>query len=355
MLRDGMRVVVVGATGNVGTSVLRALEQDPDVESVLGLARRLPALAFAKTEWAKADITKDDLVSRFRGADVVVHLAWLIQPSRDLATLRATNVEGSERLFKAVTEARVPALVYASSVGTYSAGPKDRRVDESWPRAGIASSFYSRHKAEVERQLDRFERDVPDVRVVRMRPGLIFKREAASEIRRLFAGPLLPGLILRPALIPFVPRIDRLRFQAVHSLDVGQAYRLAVTRPVRGAFNVAAEPVLDPDALGRLLGARPVPIPPAALRAAVAVSWKLRLQPTPPGWIDLALGVPLMDVRRAGEELGWAPEFGADEALLDLLRGMREGAGLATPPLDRKAGGPLRAKEFLTGVGRQAA
>ena len=86
----------------------------------------------------------------------MIDLAWLIQPGRDLATLRATNVDGSERVFEAVAEAGVPALVYASSVGAYSPGPKDRRVDESWPTGGIESSFYSRHKAEVERILDRY-------------------------------------------------------------------------------------------------------------------------------------------------------------------------------------------------------
>jgi UDP-glucose 4-epimerase len=349
-----MRVVVVGATGNVGTSLLHALEGETEVASVLGVARRVPTLEFAKTDWARADIATDDLVGVFRGADVVVHLAWLIQPSRDLEVLRATNVEGSERLLKAVVEARVPALVYASSVGTYAQGPKDRRVDESWAASGIASSFYSRHKAEVERLLDRFEDEQPDVRVVRMRPGLIFKRDAASEVRRLFAGPLLPAFLLRPTLIPFVPKLDRLRFQAVHSLDVGDAYRLAVTRPVRGAFNVAAEPVLDSETIGRLLRARPIPMPPAVLRGAVALSWRLRLQPTPPGWVDLALGVPLMDTSRAREELGWTPRFGADDALMELLRGMREHAGLKTPPLDPEAGGPLRAGELLSGVGGRA-
>jgi UDP-glucose 4-epimerase len=346
-----MRLVVAGATGNLGTSLLQALEREESVESVLGLARRLPQLDFARTEWARADISKDDLVPLFRGADAVVHLAWLIQPSRDLATLRGTNVTGTKRLLDAIREARVPALVYASSVGAYSRGPKDRRVDEAWPTDGIPTSFYSRHKAEVERMLDAFEREAPDVRVVRMRPGLIFKREAASGIRRLFAGPLLPGFLLRRELIPIVPRIDRLRFQAVHSLDVGEAFRLAVTNEVRGAFNVAAEPILDPDELGRLLGARPVPIPAPLLRGAANISWHLRLQPSPPGWIDLALGVPIMDTSRAKDELGWKPRYSSGEALIDLLEGIREGAGLHTPPLDRDTGGPLRVREFQTGVG----
>ena len=128
---------------------------------MLGLARRLPEREFAKTEFARADVTSDDLVPHFRGADAVVHLAWAIQPSRDLRTLRRINVEGSARVFRAVADAGVPALVYASSVGAYSPGPKDRLVDESWPTDGIPTSFYSRHKAETERLLDRFEARAP--------------------------------------------------------------------------------------------------------------------------------------------------------------------------------------------------
>jgi UDP-glucose 4-epimerase len=336
-----MRVVVVGATGNVGTSVLRALAEEPRVESVLGIARRKPERPFEKVEWRQADVSVDDLAPHFRGADAVVQLAWLIQPARDQRKLRATNVDGSARAFRAVAEAGVPSLVYASSVGAYSPGPKDRAVDESWPTAGIGSSFYSRHKAEVERLLDAFESEHPSVRVVRFRPGLIFKRQAASEIRRLFAGPLLPRPLLRPGLIPIVPNVDRLRFQAVHSHDVGHAYRLAVVGEARGAFNLAAEPVLDPNELGRALGARPIRVPARLLRAGAAVTWRARLQPSEPGWVDMALGIPVMDVRRAREELGWEPAHTSVDALLELIDGMRRREGIETPPLAPKAGAPV--------------
>src|SRR5215208_210249 len=240
-----MRVVVVGASGNAGTSVLEALAREDLVDEVIGVARRVPHARLEKVGWRKADISdpNTDLAALMRNADCIVHLAWLIQPSRNEAVTHATNVEGSQRVFDAVARAGVPSLVYASSVGAYAAGPKDRVVDESWPTTGIPSSFYSRHKAEVERLLDRFEREHEGVRVVRLRPGLIFKREAASGIRRLFAGPLLPGSLLRPALIPVVPDIDRLVFQAVHSHDVGEAYRLALAGDAAGPFNVAADPV----------------------------------------------------------------------------------------------------------------
>lgn len=349
-----MRVVVFGATGNVGTSLLPELAREPAVDSVLGVARRRPSLEVPKTDWVEADIETDDLAALVRGADAVVHLAWAIQPSRDLAALRRTNVHGSQRVFRAVADAGVPALVYASSVGAYSKGPKDRAVDERWPTDGIPSSFYSRHKAEVERLLDRFEEEYPDTRVVRLRPGLVFKREAASGVRRLFAGPFLVNPLLRPALLPVVPDLPRFRFQAVHSYDVGAAYRLAIVREeARGAFNVAAEPVLDPKELGRVLGARPVRMPTGLARGFTALTWRAHVQPTPPGWLDLALGVPIMDTTRAREELGWRPERSSGEALLDLLAGVRESAGVETPPLAPDTGGPARAREVATGVGER--
>jgi nucleoside-diphosphate-sugar epimerase len=347
-----MRVVVTGASGNVGTSVLRALATEPDVGSVVGVARRLPSMSFAKTEWRAADITRSDLDPIFAGADAVVHLAWLIQPSRDEATLFETNVRGSGRVFEAAARCGVPALVYASSVGAYSPGPKDRAVREDWPTGGTPTSFYARHKAAVERLLDEFEREHPAMRVVRLRPGLIFKREAASGIRRLFAGPFLPAALVRRGLIAVIPSPPGLRFQALHSLDAGEAYRLALTRPVRGAFNVAADPVLDPPELGRALGARPVRMPARVLRSVVALTWRMRLQPTPPGWVDMALGVPVMDTTRARTELGWQPRWSSVAALLELLEGLHDQAGIDTPPLSPTTGGPLRVRELATGVGR---
>jgi nucleoside-diphosphate-sugar epimerase len=347
-----MRIVVVGATGNLGTSVLRSLAGEPRAESVLGLARRLPDLTVSKVEWAAADVVTDDLVPHLRGADAVVCLAWIIQPSRDLNRQWMTNVEGTMRVAEATRDAGVPAFLYASSIGAYSPGPKDRAVDETWPTGGISTSYYGRHKAEVERRLDRFEAEAPDVRVVRMRPGLVFKREAAEGVRRLFAGPFFPSLLANPSLINFVPDIENLRSQIVHSYDVGEAFKLAIlNEEARGAYNLATEPVLDAQEIGRILDARPVPVPARLARAGAGLSWLFRLQPVPPGWLDLSTQVPIMDTRKARTELGWTPAFSADEALLDILEGLRSGAGLDTPPLSPKTSGPFRIREILTGVG----
>jgi UDP-glucose 4-epimerase len=330
-----MRVVVFGATGNVGTSLMPLLEREPGIDQLHGVARRPPPgpAAGDRTTWHAADIGKDDLVPIVRGADVVVHLAWAIQPSHDQETLHRTNVVGSGRLLDAIAQADVPALVYASSVGAYARGPKRRPVDETWPATGIRSSFYSRHKAAVESLLNRFEWDRPAVRVVRMRPGLIFKRASGHEQAQLFLGPLFPRSLAEPSRIPVVPSHPRLRFQALHADDVADAYRRAVLGDAHGPFNVAAEPVIDAEVLARLLQARAVPVPAAAMRAAVWASWKLHLQPTPPGWVDMGLGVPIMACERVRRRLAWTPQHASTVALLEVLGGIRDRGRVETPAM----------------------
>jgi nucleoside-diphosphate-sugar epimerase len=344
-----MRVAITGATGNVGTSLVRALARDDRIEEVVGIARRLPQWSQPKTRFVGADVAEHPLEPIFEGADAVVHLAWLIQPSRDQRELARVNLDGTRRVFDAAVAAGVPTLVYASSIGAYSPGPKDRGVDESWPTGGIPTSFYSRHKATTERMLDEIEARHPQLRSVRLRPGLIFKAEAATEIRRYFAGPFLPNPLLRPSLLRVMPRIPRLRVQALHADDVAEAYRLVITdERARGAYNVAADPVIDPDSLAREFGALKLPLPAAAVRALTTLTWKARMQPTPPGWLDMGLGVPIMDTSRIRTELGWTPRWTAMAALRDLLEGMARGDELATPPLAHATGGPARLREFVT-------
>lgn len=346
-----MRVVVIGATGNAGTSVLESLGAEPAVDEIVAVARRAPKQTWPRTTFVAADIAQSDLLPVLRGADAVVHLAWLIQPGRDESVTYQVNVGGSERLFRAVVDSKVKTVVYASSVGVYSPGPKDRPVDETWPTDGIPSSFYSRHKVAVERQLDRLEREQPELRVIRARPALIFKAQAATEIRRLFAGPFLPGPLLRPGLIPFVPDVARLRFQVVHSRDIGEAYRLALVGDARGAFNLAVDPPIGASEMAELFHARRLKVPTALLRVGAASTYALRLQPTEPGWLDMALAVPMMDSARARAELGWHPRHDALQTLREQIDGLRVGSDAPTPPLQRRTSGPGRVRELLTGVG----
>jgi nucleoside-diphosphate-sugar epimerase len=352
--KDQKRIVVTGATGNVGTAVVRALCAEPEVGAVVGIARRQPEWSLPKLEWATADLGDDDvdLDPLLADADVVIHLAWLFQPARDPLTTWRTNVLGSLRLFEAVARVGVPALVHASSVGAYSPGPKDREVDESWPTHGWPLAAYTREKAYLERALDGFEATHQAVRVVRMRPAFLFQRGSASQQRRLFAGPFLPQRLVRPELIPVVPDLPGLRMQALHTADAAQAYRLAALRDVHGAFNLAADPVLDASMLAELLGAKVVTLPVWAVRGPLVAAWRLRLTPASPDLFDAVLRLPLMDSTRARTELGWTPTHDAADTITELLHGMADEAGLPTPPLAAEVPGG-RLHEVGTGVGKR--
>lgn len=351
-----MRVVITGASGNVGTALLRHLAVAAPDWSLVGLCRRPPSPgepAYDRVSWLRCDIADPSssalLKEAFAGAGAVVHLAWAIQPGRDEAAMASTNVDGSNRVFQAASDAGVAHLVHASSMGAYSPGPKDRPVDESWPTDGVPSSAYSRQKAAVERALDELERAPGAPVVTRMRPGLIFQRDAGSEVARYFLGPLVPTRLLGVRRAPVLPLPDEFVFQGVHAADVADAYWRAIDRRAAGAFNLAAPPVMTPDRVAEVLHARRVPMPTSLVRRAVALSWRLRLQPTDPGWVDLAASAPVMDTSRARHQLGWVAHHDARAALAEMLTGIGQGAGTASPVMAPRSAWWRRRRPFDMG------
>ncbi|MHA7208483.1 NAD-dependent epimerase/dehydratase family protein [Arthrobacter sp. MDT1-65] len=352
-----MRIAVIGATGNVGTAVLARLQRaaadreaiqrsgydtsdDTGGLSITAVARTLPDTTqepYDGVDWHALDVGTDEgreaLTVALAGVDAVVHLAWAIQPNRDEAAMRRTNVTGTANALRAAAGAGVGHFVCASSVAAYSPAEKGDRKDESWPTGGVRSSQYSRQKADQERLLDAFEQEHPEIPVARLRPGLIFQGRAGSEIGRYFLGPLVPKILLGGLRLPVLPIPTSFVFQAVHAEDIAEAYWRVVVRRASGAFNVAAEPELTPERLADLLGARRViGFPVRLLRWIVGASWRLRIQRTDPGWIDLAALSPVMDVSRARTELGWEATHSSRDALAEVLAGMRGGRGQSGSP-----------------------
>ena len=353
-----MKIAVVGASGNVGTAVRRELERRAEVTEIVGLCRRplhhgAPDRhadgAGPRTTWRSVDIGRpagsraqeqhevDTLAAALAGCDAVIHLAWLIQPNRDRDLLRRVNVDGTRRVAQAAAQAGVRTLVCASSMGAYSPAPDAAPRDESWPTGGVRTSHYSVDKAAQERVLDEVGAEHPGMAIVRLRTGLVFQAEAAAEIVGYFVGSLVPEPALRAAvaalrdgLCPVVPVPAGVALQLVHAQDAARAYADAALHPdpgaVRGAFNIAAPPVLGgqdlADAIG---GGRAVPVPVSVLRRAAALAYELRLIPTDPGWLDMARGCPVMDTTRAREVLGWEPRHDAVAVLREMLDGIAAG------------------------------
>jgi UDP-glucose 4-epimerase len=321
-----MRIVITGATGNVGAALLRALTAHGDHELV-GLARRVPAPDAAlrgRVTWVGTDLTDPTdqtlLEETFRGADAVVHLAWGFQPSHDPDYLAELGVGGTRRVLDAVAASAVPHLVHMSSVGAYSPKRDDRPVDETYPTSGVPSSPYSQHKAHAERLLDTFAEDHRDVTLTRMRPGLIGQSSAGSALLRYTLPALLPSRLLR--LVPVLPLDRALRIPMVHADDVADAFTRALSSGTGGAFNLAADPPVTVDDIARTLGARHIQVSRRVVRAVVAGSWRAHLQQLDPGWIDLAYDVPLLASDKATRELGWTPTHDGPSVLADIVEGM---------------------------------
>ncbi|VXB28629.1 NAD-dependent epimerase/dehydratase family protein [Nocardioides sp. AX2bis] len=358
-----MRVVVTGATGNVGTAVLEHLLATRDDLEVVGLARRVPAATAddaypGRLTWAGLDLSDDACLPALRvalrGADAVVHLAWGFQPSRDPDYLEALGVGGTRRVLESATAEQVPHLVHMSSVGAYSPRTDDVPVGEDFPTHGIRSSMYSRHKAAAEALLDEHDAAVATGRVTgpsvaRLRPGIVGQRDAGSALLRYGLPGLVPGRAV--TLLPVLPLDRSLLVPMVHAADVADAVGRVLDQRATGAFNLAAPTPVTAIDIASALGARHVHAPGRLLRAAVSASWQAHVQPLDPGWIDLALEVPLMDTRRAREELGWSASRTAVSVLEETVAGMRDSAAGSTAALrprsvvrnlrDRLGSGPV--------------
>ncbi len=317
-----MNVLVTGASGNLGSTLVESLKLRPEVDSIVGVSRRVPEWRPDGVEWRAADITTDDLVPIFRGSGVVVHLAWAVQPARDPVGLWTTNVLGSQRVFEAAARAGVTSLVHASSVGAYSPAPAGTMVSESWPTHGIPQLGYSWQKAYVERLLDRFEAET-NMPVARLRPALILRRDVAHEIRRLFLGGV-PTRMLGPWARRAVELLPA-RFQVVHSRDAADAFARVTATRATGAFNIAADPPLGSRRSPHWLG--------SVAHGVAAAAWRSRVFSAEPGWVDLGSRAPLMDTTRARSELGWVPLRSSHVTINELLDGLGHDSRFPTPPL----------------------
>ncbi|MFI9812740.1 NAD-dependent epimerase/dehydratase family protein [Saccharothrix variisporea] len=340
-----MRVVVTGASGNVGTALRRALAGlGADVVCV---ARRVPesaagsppprtagSAASGTETWVGCDVGAPaaDVLLRevFAGADAVVHLAWAVQPGPDDPPMRRTNLDGSAHVLAAA--AGVPHVVVASSVAAYT--PARHVVDETWPCDGVPGSAYSLHKARLEHLLDQYD----GAPVARIRPCAVVQPEAGAELDRWALSPLVPPGLLRKPWLP-VPLWSGLRAQVVHADDVARAIVVILLHGAEGAFNVAGEPLLDADDLARTFGGFRLPVPLPVLTALAWPTWRLGLQPLHPGWLRLADRASIVDTTRL-RALGWEPRHDAREALAEFVAAVAEGRG-SWGPLAPRGGSRL--------------
>ncbi|MFC4377734.1 NAD-dependent epimerase/dehydratase family protein [Nocardia halotolerans] len=331
-----MKVVVTGASGNIGTALLRALrDEDWDVTAI---ARRPPPLEppYHRARWVRCDIggsgAADVLTEACTGADAVVHLAWAIHPRATEPPMWLTNRLGAVNVLRAAAAADVRHLVCASSAAAYAVAPRRYRVPESWPCAGVPGSAYSAGKVTLEALLDDFAQGHPAIDLARIRPCSVVQGDAGSELGDWVVSPYMPRTLLGRPWLP-IPAWPALRLQVVHSDDVAAALHLILRGGHVGPFNLAGEPVLSAQRLVGAAGGIRIPLPRSMLVPPAWATWRLGLQPLHPGWLRLADRTSLVDSTRARTELDWRPRHSANSTFGELVEGMRADRHTGSPAL----------------------
>jgi UDP-glucose 4-epimerase len=341
MSEEGLRVAVTGPTGAIGKAVVSALEVNPRVTRMIGMARSPfdpSERGWTKLEYVRGDITDAKTVSGFvRDADVVIHLAFLI--FGDPQTTRDVNLAGSRNVFAEAMRAGAKRLIYTSSVAAYGFHEDNPDVlDESIPPRGTDAHYYSAQKAETEAMLEELSAGSgTDVYV--FRPCIVAGPEATELIENIPYVQLrdkvpdsLQGLVgTIPLLRPVIPD-PGVPFQLVHEDDVAAAIEAAVVgKQGPGAYNLAADGEVTLSDLAHALGWYTIPVPELMVDMTAKVVSRLPLLPARATWIN-ALRVPvLMDCTKAKRNLGWSPKYDALETLAETIRGARDKGLISSP------------------------
>lgn len=331
----GLKVAVTGPTGDIGRSLLRALEGDERVDSVVGMARRPfdPAsIGLTKTTYQQGGMTDRAAVDRLvAGADAVVHLAFVII---DAASAYDVNVTGSRTVFEATAAAGIGRLVYASSVAAYGFhADNPQPLVESVATRGTDTHPYSAQKAALEAILAESLAGSA-TRAWVFRPCIVAGEDATMLIDQLpfdrWAG-RLPGAVRAllgqaPVLAPVLPD-PGVPFQMVHHDDVAAALVAGIAgKGEPGVYNLAGPGRLTVTQLAAALGYHAFPVPRAAVDATAGLLARLPFLPAQASWIDTFRAPVLMDTAKAARELGWRPEHDARETLqrtVDAVRARR--------------------------------
>ena len=329
MTEQQLTVAITGPTGTFGFGLMPLLQAEPRVERIIGIARRPfdpTEHGWTKMEYRRGDVRDEDaLQEAFAGAEVVVHLAFMITGTAAAHTIREINIGGTLNAFRAAREAGAERFVYASSVAAYGFH-RDNPVgiDEEWPVRPARRLFYAREKAELELRLEQEASRGDGPAIYLLRPSIVLGPHAAGgkAIPGAGAGRAVLDLIGKSPL-PLPVLAPRMPVQFVHERDVGQALlKCALGEGPPGAYNIAGDGVLTGADVAGELGLAPVPVPGRLVRAAARAAAALPKWGLPPAldWVEALSHPAIMDTAKAKDQLGWEPEYSAREALRDTLR-----------------------------------
>jgi len=318
------RIAITGSSGLCGRSLVRAIRKNLPEATTLGIDVAA-ACTDAPDEFVRADIrdgTLESVLARFR-PDTVVHLAFMVEPCRDLRRMREVNIAGTERVLAATTAVGVRCLLVSSSATVYGPWPEHAvPCTEDAPLRPLEKFTYAAHKAEVEAMLLEFAAQHPDIAVSWVRPAIVCGRGEKNFLSDIFLT--VPFMVL--------PGGADTPLQFVHTDDLANATLAILAADGRGPFNVAPPDWLTQRDLAAMMGIRAVRMPAWLVAMAARVWWSLRLPwiRTPPGLAAYLRHPWLVDPSRLSREGGFVCAHSSREAFAMLLP---EATDADSPPL----------------------
>ena len=297
MSEQGRRVVVTGASGYVGAGLVRRLQSESWVERVVALDVRPPGTDLGpKARFVRHDVSLpfDGVLEEHR-PDTVVHLAFVLNPSRDSVAARRVNVDGAANLLDECDRLGVRKFVYLSSTTVYGAHPDNPPMltEESPPRPA-AGFQYSHDKLAAERLIDEYASSNPGVVVTVLRGCPVVGPNADNFIARAFLKRVLVAAWGHDPLM-----------QLLHEDDLTEVLAACVARDAPGLYNVAAGGTLPWSEMVRTLGRPLLRMPAPLLRGATGISWALRLQSeSPPAGLGFIMHPWTVSAEKLTRELG---------------------------------------------------
>ncbi|MET9430344.1 NAD-dependent epimerase/dehydratase family protein [Streptomyces sp. NPDC003036] len=340
----GKVVLVTGVARKLGGRFVRRIQQDPEVDRVIGVDAVEPAHRLGAAEFVRADIRQPGIgrVLAEHAVDTVVHLDVTGRPlgSGGRTAVKETNVIGTMQLLGACQKSpTIRRLVVKSSTSVYGSAPRDPAVfTETTPAKSLPSGGFAKDVVEVEGYVRGFARRRPDVAVCVLRFANILGPGADSPLAEYFSLPVLP------TVFGYDPRL-----QFVHEEDVIDVLRIASHEPRRatlnsGTFNIAGDGVLTLSQCSRRLGRPTVPVLLPAVRWVGTALRTVGVTDFSPEQIRLLTHGRVVSTAQMRETLGFEPAYTTAEAFADFARS--RGPGLLPPEavagaVDRIAASPL--------------
>ncbi|HVL32294.1 MAG TPA: SDR family oxidoreductase [Actinomycetota bacterium] len=335
-------VAVTGIAGYLGGRLLSLLEADPSVDRVIGIDAEEPFGGSPKLDFHHLDVRDARVAKHLAGADVLVHLAFQLDPMRDEERMRSINVDGTRTMLDAASASGVRKIVYPSSATVYGAHPdNDFPLTESSPLRANESFAYAMHKLETERLIEEFRAHHPDVVVTVIRAATAFGPGVENFISRMLEAPRI--LTIKGYSPPL---------QFVHEDDLARALKLAIETDLNGVFNAGAEGWLAAEEVEQLIAKRRIELPEAVAFSLAERLWRVGLSAAPPGELHYVMHPWVIDSSKL-RTAGWKPEHSNRDALLEAAEAHRKWIALGRARL-RKDSIAKGAAATLGAVGAMA-